>query len=286
MVWIFSTREVATIICYTLFFLCFMFDAKVRSNLSKLLHSTFKLKFVVAGFIFLTYASIFTITFALLPFWKWVYIKDILIWLFFSGFYMCFNILTTKSCSRYFRKIILDQIKLTVLVEFIISSFPLSLFIEIVFVLIATTLSILNFKVESSDKINRPVKLLANGFNILIIFLSISNIVKSINSTNLIDLIVSFSIPFVYLLLFLPVTYLFAIYARYESLYMRMSFKEPKNKKTIRWHHWEVFKICKFSYNKIDLFNQSYMIKMYVSMSDDSFRSLLADFKQSLACTN
>ena len=284
--WIFSTRETAMFIFVAIFLIAFLFNGKVRLSILNLVKCALSPKLVKAAIIFAVYALIFVVAFALTPLWKWIYLKDIIIWFVFAGIPLCFNAISADLNSGYFRKLIVAQLKLMVLVEFIISSFTFSLLAEIFLVMITTFIALLDVVAGSKEEAKSVKKLtssLLSIIGIVIFILTIKNIIASIGNVTFVDMLVSFFIPIIYLFLFIPVAYLFAIYARYESLYMRMSFKEPKNRKTIRWHHWEVFKTCRFSYKKIDLFNQSYMIKMYVSMSDDSFRSLLADFKQSVA---
>ncbi len=280
--WIFSTREFAITIYFTLFIVLCLFSNEVRSKIIILIKSALSPKLVKAVFVFLIYASIFVLIFALTPIWKWIYLKDILIWVIFAGIPLCFKSTTTNLSAGYFRNIVFDQFKFVVFVEFIINSFTFSLITELFLVLFAAFITILDAIAGTKEEYKR-IKALTSSIlviiGLLIFSFAIKEIIASFSSIVMIDMLVSFMIPIVYLFLFIPVAYLFAIYARYESLFVNMSFKEPAIKKTRRRHRWEVFKACRFSYKKIDLFNKSYMVRMYVSMSDDSFRSLIANFK-------
>ncbi len=75
--WIFSTREVATIIFIAIFLIVFLFFAEVRSSLLTLLKCALSPKLVKAAIFFVIYASVFVVVFALTPLWKWIYLKDI-----------------------------------------------------------------------------------------------------------------------------------------------------------------------------------------------------------------
>lgn len=62
-------------------------------------------------------------------------------------------------------------------------------------------------------------------------------IAKTINSyqkLGIIDSVVSFFIPIVFSVKYVPVAYGSVVYARYELLFIRISFKEPKDKKIKR----------------------------------------------------
>lgn len=48
---------------------------------------------------------------------------------------------------------------------------------------------------------------------------------------NVINTLVSFMIPIVYLILIIPLEYAFELYSKYESLFLRMTLKEVKDKK-------------------------------------------------------
>lgn len=289
MFWIFSTRECATIIIVVLFFVFFLFKSNVRSSMLTVLKCALSPKLVKAAIFLILYASIFVIAFALTTLWKWVYLKDIIFWVAFAGFPLCFNAVNANLNSGYFRSMISAQLKFMVLVEFIISSYTFSLIAELLLVVFTTFIALIDAFAETKDEykvVKKITSFILAIIGISTLILSINQLIVSLADINAIDMLISFLIPIVFLFLFIPAAYLFAVYARYDSLFMRMSFKEPKNKKTIRWHHWEVFKICRFSYKKIDLFNQSYLVKMFVSMSDASFKTLIVDFKQSLASKN
>ena len=83
--WIFSNREVATFIYLAIFIIVVLFDAKVRSSVLVLIKSALSPKIVQAAMFFLLYASFLTVIFALTPIWKWIYLKDIIMWVVFAG---------------------------------------------------------------------------------------------------------------------------------------------------------------------------------------------------------
>ena len=68
---------------------------------------------------------------------------------------------------------------------------------------------------------------------------------------NSIDLLFIFLIPIVLSLLFVPISRSFAVYLKYQELFIIMSFRGPENKRNKRRHRWEIMKECKLSY-KLD----------------------------------
>jgi len=94
-----------------------------------------------------------------------------------------------------------------------------------------------------------------------------------------IDLLVSFFIPIIFSLLYIPVAYAFAVYAKYDTLFMRMSFKEPDDRKIKRNHRIAVLTTCKLSIDQITRFEQEYIPNMYLSMTSMEFDNLIKNFK-------
>ena len=74
------------------------------------------------------------------------------------------------------------------------------------------------------------------------------------------------------------------LYSKYEVLFVRMSFKEAKDKKIQRRHRWLVIKVCKLSVHKVTLFQKKYWCKMYSRMSVAEFENLIKEFRSE--CNN
>lgn len=87
-------------------------------------------------------------------------------------------------------------------------------------------------------------------------------------------------IPIVYLILIIPLEYALELYAKYELLFLRMTFKEEKDKKIRIRHRIAVFCACRFSVRRVLLFQREYMRQMYVRMKDDEFKELMMEFKE------
>lgn len=87
-------------------------------------------------------------------------------------------------------------------------------------------------------------------------------------------------IPIVYLMLIIPLEYALELYAKYELLFLRMTFKEEKDKKIRIKHRIAVFWVCRFSVRRVLLFQKEYMRQMYVRMKDDEFKQLMMEFRE------
>ena len=103
--------------------------------------------------------------------------------------------------------------------------------------------------------------------------------VREYRELNVINTLVSFFIPIIYLFLTTPLEYVFELYSKYEMLFIQMRFKEPSDKRVQRKRHLKVIKVCGLSVRKIMLFQKQCIPRMYVSMPDVEFDLLISQLK-------
>ena len=216
-----------------------------------------------------------------LPFWNNIYIKDIIVWFIFSGLIYCMNAVSREADERYIRKVLNDNLKLTIILEFIMSTFTFKIWIELLIIPITTVMVIMNAIAERKEEYKKVHKLLdiilaITGFWILYETIKIG--IYEYKELDAMNTFISFMIPIVYLILIVPLEYMLELYSKYELLFLRMSFKEDKDKKIQRRHRWLVLKTCKFSVYRVLLFQKKYWCKMYSKMSEIEFNELINEF--------
>lgn len=280
---IFSTREVVSFIYILLFVLYALSHKKIRESAFKVIQSACTPKLVIPFIIMLLYSSIIVVIICKHPLWDWIYIKDIAIWVLFAGVPVCFNAVSHTIEEHYFRHMITRNLKFTVLVEFFTGTFTFSLFTEFILQPIMTFLVLLQVVSETKESYKSVYKLLnwvlaIIGFSIL--GFTIKTALESYESINGVQTIVSFCLPLFLSVLYLPIAHIFAVYSKYETLFLRMSFKEPHDKKLQLLHRCKVILVCKLSYHKICYFTNEYLKNMYVTMENTEFNTIISNFKE------
>lgn len=284
--WIFSTREIASLIYILIFLLYILTRKKIRNSAVKVIKAACTPKLFIPFIVMLLYASIIVIILTKLSFWNWIYLKDIIIWVLFAGVPVCFNAVSNTIEEHYFRNMIVDNIKFAALVEFFTGTFTFSLVIELIILPVLTIFILLQAVSECKDEYKSVHKVFdwivaISGF--LILGFTIETAISSYKSIEGTQTLVSFCLPLIFSLLYLPIAHGFAIYAKYEILFIRMSFKEPKDKK-VQWNHRrKVVSVCKFSYKKLCRFSREYVQNMYVKMKDDEFDTIINNFKEAIS---
>ena len=284
---IFSTRELATAfwtgIILVAVGMAIVTNKKARKSFIEVLKCFFGRKIRMLWEIYFLYIGIITFLFSRLPIWESIYLKDIIIWTLFSGLTICINAVAGEADEKYILKVLKDNIRFTMVTELLLSGFTFSFWVELIIIPITTVIVLFDTVAEhKSDaiavhKLSQDVIAFAG---LCVILQTVRVGILEYRELNVINTLVSFFIPIVYLLLVTPLEYAFELYSKYEMLFIQMHFKEPRDKKVKRKRHLKVIKACGLSVRKIILFQKQCIPRMYVSMSDSEFEALISQLEE------
>ena len=279
---ILSTREWATLIWGCIFMLYVLCHREIRKSLWNVIVIFSDKKLRILWEIILLYVLTITMVFCYLPIWENIYIKDIIIWFLFSGLIYCMNAVSSEADETYIKKMLKDNLKFTMILEFFMSTFTFNIWIELAIIPVITIIIVMNVIAERKEEYKSVHKLLDSILAIAGFWIFYETIKIGINEykqLNIINTLVSFMIPIVYLILIIPLEYILELYSKYEVLFLRMTFKEEKDKRIRLHHRTAIFRECNFSVRKILLFQREYMIQMYALMKEDEFNQLMQKFR-------
>lgn len=284
---IFSTRELATAfwtgIILVAVGMAIVTNKKARKSFIEVLKCFFGRKIRMLWEIYFLYIGIITFLFSRLPIWESIYLKDIIIWTLFSGLTICINAVAGEADEKYILKVLKDNIRFTMVTELLLSGFTFSFWVELIIIPITTVIVLFDTVAEHKSDAIAVHKLLQDviAFAGLCVILQTVRVgILEYRELNVINTLVSFFIPIVYLLLVTPLEYAFELYSKYEMLFIQMHFKEPRDKKVKRKRHLKVIKACGLSVRKIILFQKQCIPRMYVSMSDSEFEALISQLEE------
>ena len=279
---ILSTREWATLIWGCVFMLYVLCHKETRKSFWNVIVIFFDKKLRILWEIILLYVLTITMVFCYLPIWENIYIKDIIIWFLFSGLIYCMNAVSSEADETYIKKILKDNLKFTMILEFFISTFTFNIWIELAIIPVITIITVMNVIAERKEEYKSVHKLLDSILAIAGFWIFYETIKIGINEykqLNIMNTLVSFMIPIVYLILIIPLEYILELYSKYEVLFLRMTFKEEKDKKTKIRHRVAIICSCRISVRRVLLFQREYMGRMYVKMKDNEFEKLIREFR-------
>lgn len=280
---IFSTRELATAFWVGAILIAvgmaIVTNKKIRQGFIGVLKCFFGRKIRMLWEIYFLYIGIITFLFSRLPIWESIYLKDIIIWTLFSGLTICINAVAGEADEKYILKVLKDNIRFTMVTELLLSSFTFSFWVELIIIPITTVIVLFDTVAEHKSDAIAVHKLLQDvmAFAGLCVILQTVRVgILEYRELNVINTLVSFFIPIVYLLLVTPLEYAFELYSKYEMLFIQMHFKEPSDKMVQRKRHLKVIKVCGLSVKRIMLFQKQCIPRMYISMPDVEFDLLIS----------
>lgn len=247
-----SNRELAISIWIVFAVVACLFSKKIRQSFSRVLKSLFAWKISASLFALFLHTAFYIIILYKLGFWNLSLLKDAIVWYLSFGFVSLMNINKIND-AKYFKNVLLDAIKWTIVIEFIINFFAFSLIKEIILVPIILLSAVLQ-TVASFDQEHKQVENLFR--NILIcfsIFVFIFSLYKTIEEYNMfftIDNLKSFLLPIILSISFLPFMYFYNLFVKYEQLWIRLKYmvRNDTDRKRLKR---QILIIANFDINKI-----------------------------------
>jgi len=285
---IFTTREIVLSIYITIIVIFVLARKKIRDGLAEVIRIALTPKLIIPFALILVCAAIIVYIFTRVSIWDWIYLKDVIVWVIFVGVPLCFN-MASKGIEKYtFRNIVIDNLRLTAILEFFCSTFTFNFWVELLLQPVLAFFILMNTIAAKKDEYTPAKKvidfiLVIGGF--ILLYYTVLNAIdffkNSETESEFVDIVVSFCLPIILSLLYLPFMYLFAVYARYESLFCVMASKEPKERRIRILHKVKVMASCGLSYNRVRKFQKEYACRMYTRMGSDDFDDLISDFRSS-----
>lgn len=286
---IFSTREISILIWLTIIIFLILIKKEMRIAFIDCIKLLFEPKIAIIWLIYCLYILLITILLTNLSIWKRIYIKDIIIWTILVGLINYFKSITDNDSVFSLRKLIRDNINVTIIVEFIISIFTFDIRLELIIIPIATVLSVLSLYTEQYEEYESAYKISSGVMRVLGFLIAYKTIEVGIHDykyLNIEDTLVSFMIPIIYLILSLPLYYFIRLYTKYEVVFVSLPFSRVINSKVRKRRFYKIFKVCRFSIEKLEYFYKNYVPYMYISMTeeefDESLKNLELDFEKNL----
>lgn len=217
---IFTTREIAIIIWTAIITVYVLFKRQTRASIIKIIKIILKTKIFFSIFFYLFYFSAIVYFLYHFKWWDISNLKDTIIWFIFSGLLIEFDVAKEKLEYDFWKNLVLKNLKLMVLVEFIINSFTFSLVVE--FFLIPFIVIITGVNTLSKNKIEyKPAEKLTNGilifFGLGILFYSSYRAITEIDSIENVSTLKSFLFPVIYSIISIPYMYILKLYVDYEN---------------------------------------------------------------------
>lgn len=198
-----------------------------------LVKAFFQWKIQVVLLLMLNYILTIIYLLARLGIWNFSQIKNTVIWTLSVAFLSLFQIEVIKKDCKFFKHIVLDNLKLVAIIEFIIGVYSFSLLTELIMLSILTLIRLMAFYLDKDLK-HKAVHILLNGFwsmfGLFLIVRAVYNIVIDYKTLFNGGVYYDFALPPLLTLLYLP--FIFSLMAYVINIALPR-FIENKKKRVL-----------------------------------------------------
>lgn len=251
---IFNNREIAIAIWLILIFIFMLVKRDIRKSLLNIIRAFFKMKILFSIFFMSAYTTGIVIVLYLVKLWNTSLSKDSVIWFCFIGILMSYNSVTSTKNKNFIRKIIINNIKIVMIIEFILNTYTFSLAVELTIIPFVTLIAILEVVAKTDKKYSSVAKLMS-GLQIIIgaviLIYAIINVVYDYKNFGSLDTLRKFLLAPLLTISFLPFIYFIVLFATYEILFIRIDLGYEKSKELKNYAKKKIIKHCLLSLKKV-----------------------------------
>ena len=284
---ILSSREWAIVTWITIYLCITIFVSKV--DFTGVFKSVFNKKLNILWIMILLYNLFITIVLSYSRYWNNIYIKDIVFWIVFSCVVSTINIFDRKKEKVSFKKIILANVTVSALIEFIISELTLSYCLESIIIGIFIPINFLFLVSQTSLEYKTAENVLKKIFSLLnfIFFVYIlRELYKSFNFLLSQETWFKFLIPFIYSILCCPLYYAFIILNDYEKVSYKIQdhfvLENDIDRRYInKLKRRKLLMTCGVVHKKYIYFDKEFSKRMRLANTKEKVNEIMSEFEES-----
>jgi len=223
---ILNNREISIIIWFSILFVVVLFNKGVRDALKNIINIALCKQILIPVAIMAFYVLIIIYLLYQFGLWRTDQVKNTIVWFFSVAIVSMLGINNIKDNPHYFKDTLKNNLKIIVIIQFIISVYTFNLITEIIFVPFMFFLGLL----IAVSSLNEEHKIVETFLNKLLVYIGVGIIIYTI-----FKLLTEFSaiyqektfydfiVPTLLSILFLPFLFLFSVFMNYESVFVRLS---------------------------------------------------------------
>ena len=273
-----SNREKAWLVWTIVLLALFLSKKSLRKAGAQVFTSLFAKAFLKLYVAVSIYLGAFVYALNYFELWSDATTKDFTFWLFGAGLPLLFGVTSLRMRSD-FKPLVWKAITLTVLLEFIVGLYTFSFIAELILAPILFLVLLMKGYLEVyPDK--DPDGLVYRALNFILSTVGVSVLVYLCYSLYVaphqlfsIQAAISFSLPIVLTIFYLPFIYCLSLFVLYEGIFVRLPylFKEKKLRRRV-W--WQTLWIANMDINKVSAISGN-IIRDKPTSKHDSYQKLL-----------
>ncbi len=250
-----NSREQAFSIWIIIILVYMLVNNKLRESLMSLIKCVCNFKFTIITVTFIIYNVIIIIWLNKFGLWDISLIKDNIVWFIFSGLVIVFKSIGNNGKNNYFRNIILDNLKIVILLQFILSEYTMSFLFEFIgvpiFFLIGALLVIAENKSEYKD-VKKVLVWIQNIMIMIIMYNSVKAAIIDINNLGTYNNLLKLIVPGVLSVLSIIPAYVLALYSSYETIFVRLNSYKGRSRRLSLYLKGRILLYCNINLKRVN----------------------------------
>lgn len=231
-----NNRDWASIIWFVLLALFVVRHREVRSSAARALHSLLSPKVLFSIVALFIYSCRLVLLGLQLGWWDWVLTKDAIVWFIGTAFVLLLNV--PRSAQRgFFRKTMTDAVRVTVLLEFFLNLFVLSLPVELLLVPVIFLVIAIPIVAKGDERYASVVRFtngLASTIGLLIGGYVVWRLIVDWGEVANIETVQSLALPVWLTIGLLPFIYIISLWTNYGSAFARIDIATDDRRARLR----------------------------------------------------
>ncbi len=280
---LFTTREQAIFIWIAFFIIWAVFQKNIRTAILGLFKAFLQKQIAIAFTVMFFYVALIVYLFSQIQLWEAVLLKDTIFWLLGTAFVLFMNLNKTSENEHYFKNIISENLKLLLVLVFIINFYTFHLLVELILVPLILFIVMMNAVAESKDEY-MPIKKLTDfimvTWGIFIAVFAIASALGDYHSLLTADNLRTFLLPLFLTLAFLPFLYGFAVFMAYENIFVRLNISVGKRDENLaRKAKRKIFRAFGLNLGRLNKFSKENMGKLWSLQNEAKLTEMINKFR-------
>ncbi|MEX1014356.1 MAG: hypothetical protein WDZ80_04315 [Candidatus Paceibacterota bacterium] len=280
---LFTTREQAIAIWIAVFIIWAVFQKNIRTSILGLFGAFLQKQIIIAFTAMFLYVALAVYLFSQFQLWEAALLKETIFWLFGTALVLFMTLNKASEDQHYFRKIVSDNLKLVLVLIFIINFYTFHLLIELVLVPLIFIIVMMNAVAELKDEY-LPVKKLTDfimaAWGIFIAVFAIISALGDYQNLLTADNLRTFLLPLFLTLAFLPFLYSFAVFMAYENIFVRLNISVGKRDENLaRKAKRKIFKVFGANLGRLNKFSKENIGKLWGLKSETELIEIIEKFE-------
>lgn len=251
---VFNNREIA-FMAWILIISPFLLSIRaLREPLAGILRVIFSGGVVLGVLILALYMGAVVYLLECFDLWTLILLKDTLFWFFSAGLLTVYRCVLAKDGNIPIRELMYDNLRLVLILEFLLNTYTFALWAELIIVPVATSVAMLQAFAEASKGNRNVTKFLGGVLSVVGIAMighTLYSAVQDYQALVTLETLHSFVLPILLSTAIIPAAYLMAVYTKYKNLFIGFKFGYDKSRGFVTYCKWMVFFHCGLSTKKI-----------------------------------